>query len=158
MKNDTTWIQFHDASADAETAWAQAARAHERMGISDVGGYLQHDYVFETSISGVYKEADRTLTISRSSEPLPQVELLDLCAYRAHMRGDAKQPIERIRVLFWDERTRDGTCTSCGCASSSAGTSTRRVVRSALTTAISPSGSCPSGSNAPKAAHRAPLR
>lgn len=104
MEDDTTWIQFHDATADAETAWAQAARAHERMGISDVGGYLQHDYVFESSISGLYKQADRTLTISRSSVPLTQVEMLDLCAYRAQMRDDAKQPVDRIRVLFWDER------------------------------------------------------
>jgi len=104
LENDTTWVQFHDTTADAETAWAQAARAHERMGISDVGGYLQRDYVFETSISGLYKAADRTLTISRSSVTLTQVELLDLCAYRAQMRGDVKQPIDRIRVLFWDER------------------------------------------------------
>jgi hypothetical protein len=104
MEHDTTWIQFHDATADAETAWAQAARAHERLGISDVGGYLQRDYVFETSISGLYKAADRTLTISRSGVTLSQVELLDLCAYRAQMRDDAEQPIDRIRVLFWDER------------------------------------------------------
>jgi len=104
MENDTTWIQFHDATADAETAWAQAARAHDRMGISHVGGYLQHDYAFHSEISGLYKAADRTLTISRSSVTLTQVELLDLCAYRAQMRGDEKQPIDRIRVLFWDER------------------------------------------------------
>jgi hypothetical protein len=104
MEDDTTWVQFHDAAADAETAWAQAARAHDRMGISHVGGYLQHDYVFHSEISGLYKAADRTLTISRSSVPLTQVELLDLCAYRAQMRGDEKQPIECIRVLFWDER------------------------------------------------------
>jgi hypothetical protein len=104
IENDTTWIQFHDATADAETAWAQAARAHERMGISDVGGYLQHDYVFESTIRGLYKAADRTLTVVRSVEPLTQVEMLDLCAYRAQMRTDANQPIDRVRVLFMEER------------------------------------------------------
>jgi hypothetical protein len=104
MENDTTWIQFHDDTADAETAWAQAARAHDRMGISHVGGYLQHDYVFHSTIRGLYKGADRTLTIVRSGEPLTQVELLDLCAYRAQMRTDAKQPIDRVRVLFMEER------------------------------------------------------
>jgi len=104
IENDTTWIQFHDDAADAETAWAQAARAHDRMGISHVGGYLQHDYVFHSTIRGLYKAADRTLTIVRSGEPLTQVEMLDLCAYRAQMRGDAKQPIDRVRVLFMEER------------------------------------------------------
>jgi hypothetical protein len=103
MEHDTTWIQFHDATADAETAWAQAARAHERMGIWDAGGYLQHEYVFETSIRGLYKAADRTLTLSRSGVTMSQVELLDLCAYRVEMRDDATQPIDRIRVLFWEE-------------------------------------------------------
>jgi len=104
MENDTTWIQFHDAAADAETAWEQAARAHDRMGISHVGGYLQHDYVFESTIRGLYKAADRTLTIVRSGEPLTLVEMLDLCAHRAQMRTDAKQPIDRVRVLFMEER------------------------------------------------------
>ena len=103
MENDTTWIQFHDAAADAETAWEQAARAHDRMGISHVGGYLQHDYVFHSTIRGLYKGADRTLTIVRSGEPLEQVEMLDLCAHRAQMRTDAKQPIDRVRVLFIKE-------------------------------------------------------
>jgi hypothetical protein len=104
LEHDTTWIQFHDADADAETAWAQAARAHERMGISDVGGYLQHDHVFETTIRGLYKPADRTLTIVRSGEPLTQVELLDLCAHRAQRRVDATAPVDRMRVLFLEER------------------------------------------------------
>jgi hypothetical protein len=104
MEHDTTWIQFHDADADAETAWAQAARAHDRMGISHVGGYLQHDYVFHSTIGGLYKAADRSLTIVRSGEPLTQVELLDVCAYRAQMRTVAKQPIDRVRVLFMEER------------------------------------------------------
>lgn len=30
--------------------------------------------------------------------------MLDLCAHRAQMRGDAKQPIDRVRVLFMEER------------------------------------------------------
>jgi hypothetical protein len=104
LENDTTWIQFHDVDADAETAWAQAARAHDRMGISHIGGYLQHDYVFHSTIRGLYKATDRTLTIVRSGEPLTQVEMLDLCAHRAQMRTDATQPIDRVRVLFMEER------------------------------------------------------
>jgi len=104
LENDTTWIQFHDAAADAETSWEQAARAHDRMGISHVGGYLQHDFLFHSTIRGLYKAADRTLTIVRSGEPLTQVEMLDLCAYRAQMRTDAKQPIDRVRILFMEER------------------------------------------------------
>jgi MoxR domain in the MoxR-vWA-beta-propeller ternary systems len=104
IENDTTCIQFHDADADVETAWAQTARAHDRMGISHIGGYLQHDYVFHSTIGGLYKAADRTLTIVRSGEPLEQVEMLDLCALRAQMRAGAKPPIDRVRVLFMEER------------------------------------------------------
>jgi hypothetical protein len=101
LDNDTTWVQFHDSSADAASAWAQAARAHERMGTSDVGGYLEDDFLFETFLKGLYHTGEHSLTISQDLLSLSQLELLELCAYRAQKQG-TEQPVERVRVLFWE--------------------------------------------------------
>jgi hypothetical protein len=100
-----TYLQFHDLNAETPIAIDQATRAHERIGISDVGGYIHAEHPIQTRISGLYKAADRTFTVTRGNgQPMAQREMLDLCAYRARMRGDASEPIERVRVLFMEER------------------------------------------------------
>jgi hypothetical protein len=103
---DITYVQFHDLDVSREQAWDQASRAHQRMGIDyDVGGYVYAEHPIATRISGLYKAADRSFTVTRGNgQPMAQREMLDLCVYRARMRDDAKGPIERVRVLFLEER------------------------------------------------------
>ncbi|MEJ7597431.1 MAG: hypothetical protein WKG01_05935 [Kofleriaceae bacterium] len=101
--NDVTSIQFYASDADSKLAWDQCFRAHERMGFSDSGGYIHPEHQQWTKSGGLYKAADRSLTIVRAATPITQLELLDLCALRAHRKKYA-QPVERIRVLFTYER------------------------------------------------------
>ncbi len=106
VTDDLTYVQFHDLDADEATAWAQAQHAHDRMGIDyDVGGYIHPEHSLTTRIKGLYKAADRSLTVARANgQPMSQREMLDLCAHRARMKADPSEPIERVRVVFMEER------------------------------------------------------
>lgn len=103
MADDTTWMQFHADVDAAALTWEQAARAHERFGFSDTGGYFHPEkHLITSQLGGSYKAADRSLTLVRASVPVTQREMLDMCV--AWKRGDLNEPIERVRYLFMQER------------------------------------------------------
>jgi hypothetical protein len=99
---DLSFVQFHDLAADGDTALAQAKPGHERMGISETGGYLQSDYVYRSEVRGLYLANERKLVISAAG-PVSQVEMRDACAARRDRRNDPKEPIERIAYMFITE-------------------------------------------------------
>lgn len=101
--SDTTLVQFHDLEADAATALEQAAPGHQRMGITDTGGFIQFNYVHGHELKGFYEPAERLLKIIVHGREVSQREMLDACAARLlQSLGDA-QPLERIAYVFLEE-------------------------------------------------------
>jgi len=101
-----TWVQFHDEHLDSAPALAQGLRAHERMADQHVGAHIHENAVFKAPISmRLYRPSERLLTISRApGTSVSQRTMIDLCVHRDRMRADPAQPVERVRVAFWDER------------------------------------------------------
>src|SRR5690606_34932321 len=62
-EHDVSFVQFHDLDADAKTALEQAKPGHQRMGISNEGGFIQSRYVYETDFDGNYLSEDHVLEI-----------------------------------------------------------------------------------------------
>jgi len=111
---DMTIVQFHDLTlSDAADALAQALPGHERMGISDIGGFIQGPsaagrgikyVVAEKLPEGLYDAATRTLeVVVPPGRTISQGEMQDACAYRLNKRHDKAKPIERIAYVFIDE-------------------------------------------------------
>jgi len=101
--NDISLVQFHDLEADATTALDQAKIGHERMGISDIGGYIQSDYVYTHELSGLYEPEQRLLKIIVHGRDVSQAEMLDACAARYYQVLGPTQPIEDVAYIFMEE-------------------------------------------------------
>lgn len=102
--NDTTLVQFHDLEADAATALEQAKPGHERMGISETGGFLQWPgYVMTHEIGGLYVPAERALRVVVHARDVSESEMTDAAALRAFQGLGADQPIDKIAYVFMDE-------------------------------------------------------
>jgi len=112
--DDMTVVQFHDlALTDPAAALAQALPGHERMGISEIGGFIQGPsaagrgikyVVAEKLPEGLYDAATRTLeVVVPPGRTISQGEMQDACAYRLNKRNDKAKPIERIAYVFIDE-------------------------------------------------------
>src|SRR5690606_11537282 len=89
--------------ADAETALEQAKPGHQRMGISNEGGFIQSRYVYETDFDGNYLSEDHVLEIVVHGREVPQVEMLDACALRHYQALGAEQPLRNVRYVFMTE-------------------------------------------------------
>jgi hypothetical protein len=111
---DLTLVQFHDlALTDPAAALAQALPGHERMGISEIGGFIQGrsaagrgiKYVVREKLpEGFYDARTRTLeVVVPPGRAISQGEMLDACAYRVNKRADQTTPIERVAYVFIDE-------------------------------------------------------
>jgi hypothetical protein len=101
--DDTTLVQFHEIGMDAGTALAQAAPAHERMGISDSGGFLQSSYVYGHPVRGLYDADARILKVVIHGRDVSPREMLDYgAALRFQALGPA-QPLDAVRFVFLEE-------------------------------------------------------
>jgi hypothetical protein len=103
---DISFLQFHELDIPPKLAWRQAYRAHRRLGLADHGGYMI-PYDVEgrpPPFEGVYKAADRLLTVVKADTAPQQIDLLHLCQLRLAYRHHPTTPIARLRVLFTDER------------------------------------------------------
>ncbi len=99
---ELTWVQFHELEADADTALAQAAPGWERMGISDVGGFIQTGFVYTDDVGGVYEAAERRLKVVAAAEgPTPR-KMLELAAARVDPRIQTQRPFDRTGFVFVD--------------------------------------------------------
>jgi hypothetical protein len=101
--DDATLVQFHDLSADAGGALAQARPAHERMGISEGGGFIQRDYHYAYGVQGFYSADERLLKIVVHGRDVSQREMLDMCAARRYQAIGPDKPLERIGYVFVEE-------------------------------------------------------
>lgn len=102
MKNDLTFILFHCLTADPKTALHQARPGHERIGITDEGGFLQTPYLFEYPIKGRYEPSTRLLKVIVHGASLQPLQLLDYSAARREQTLGADQPLERIAFIFME--------------------------------------------------------
>ncbi|MFC7328417.1 hypothetical protein [Marinactinospora rubrisoli] len=100
--HDTTLVQFHDLSLDAEAALDQAVPAHEHMGISPKGGYLQTPYVYRHDLKGLYDENRHVLKIVVLGRTVPAVEMRDACAARRDNALGPDRPIDNVAFIFPD--------------------------------------------------------
>lgn len=101
--NDTSFVQFHDLDTDPDAAFMEARPGHERMGISDNGGFIQSDYVYTYSIDGLYSPEERRLRILVHGREISQLEMLDACAARLYQALGPKRPLDAIAYVFADE-------------------------------------------------------
>lgn len=103
---DLSLVQFHDLEVDPTTAAAQALPGHERMGISEIGGYLQMPYPFTKDVEGLYAAESRTLEIIvPPGDKVDQVYMQDACAvrYQHRVSPPAERPIDHIAYVFLHE-------------------------------------------------------
>ncbi|MFC3996252.1 hypothetical protein ACFOVU_10025 [Nocardiopsis sediminis] len=100
--DDTTLVQFHDLGLDAEAALEQALPAHEHMGISPQGGYLQTPYVYRHELKGLYDENRHVLKIVVLGRTVSAVEMRDACAARRDNALGPDRPIDNVAFIFPD--------------------------------------------------------
>ncbi|HAZ43732.1 MAG TPA: hypothetical protein DDW76_10390 [Cyanobacteria bacterium UBA11369] len=98
--NDISLVQFHDLEVDAVTALEQAKPGHERMGVSDTGGFINSKFEYSTDIRGLYNSDNHQLTIVNTDRPVTQREMLDLCAARYQQILGPEQPIDSVSYVF----------------------------------------------------------
>jgi len=101
--NDTSLVLFHDLRADAATALAQARPAHERMGISPTGGFLQSGYVLRHDFKGQYFPDQRKLRLVVHGREVTQLEMRDACAARLYQLLGPDQPLDNLVYVFVED-------------------------------------------------------
>lgn len=102
--NDTSLVQFHDLKADAAAALAQARPGHERLGISDAGGYIQAKFTYSHDLKGLYYEGERRMIVSVPyGEQVTQRQMLDACAVRFYQGLGAERPLDNVVYSFVDD-------------------------------------------------------
>jgi hypothetical protein len=103
--NDTTLVQFHDVSdgVDARTALEQARPAHQRMGISRTGGFLQSRYKYGYDLEGLYDAKGRVLKIVVHGREVTQHEMRDACAARHYNVLGPDKPLNNVAFVFMEE-------------------------------------------------------
>jgi hypothetical protein len=100
---DTTFVQFHDLAADARTALEQARPGHDRMGISERGGFIQTGFVFSRDLDGLYLPAERKIEVVVHGREVGQLEMLEWCAARRDQAFGPERPVDAVAFVFPDE-------------------------------------------------------
>jgi hypothetical protein len=100
---DVQLIQFHQLNVDHTTALEQAREGHELMGISDNGGYIQHDYVYKYDNEGLYDPVEKKIKVIVHGKDIPNRQLLDACAARLNQPLGFSKPIKNIAYIFMEE-------------------------------------------------------
>ena len=100
--HDISFVQFHELDADPATALEQAKIGHQRMGISNTGGYIksQKYYTYQHEIRGVYIDEERKLDVVVIDREVSQREMLDFCAAKKYQILPENQPLERVAYVF----------------------------------------------------------
>lgn len=101
-KNDTTLVQFHDQNVDMKTAFEQAYPGHQRMGISETGGYLKGKDWFQYFYKpeGTYDIENRKFEIMIGEREIEQGEMLEVCAIRLWQPFGEKKIVDSVAYVF----------------------------------------------------------
>ncbi|MGZ5967955.1 MAG: hypothetical protein ACXWUG_14720 [Polyangiales bacterium] len=98
---DLSFVAFHDPAADASLALAQARPGHERMGITNSGGFIQTEYVYEHELVGSHLPRLRQQRIIAARRDVSELEMLDACAARLERRW--QHPVDTVAYAFLEE-------------------------------------------------------
>ncbi len=102
--DDTSLVQFHDLEADAAAALAQATPAHERMGASDRGGYIQTNFSYSKDLKGLYYASESAMHVTVPfGKTVTEREMLDACAARFYQALGPEQPLDNVVYVFVDD-------------------------------------------------------
>lgn len=96
--DDTTLVQFHDLTADDETAIVQARPGHRAM----LAGYLRPKHDYEHDVQGIYTAEDKLLRVVVAGRDVSTSEMTDACAARRDNRNDPQKPIANVAFIFLD--------------------------------------------------------
>lgn len=100
---DTSLIQFHDLDADAATARAQAAPGHRRLGISEVGGFIQSGFPCDRALAKFYEPDHKRLRIPIYGREVSPYEMLVTRATVKEQGLGPEMPLESAVYVFADE-------------------------------------------------------
>jgi len=100
---DTSLIQFHDLDADAATARAQAAPGHRRLGISEVGGFIQSGFPCDRALARFYEPDRRRLRIPIYGREVSPYEMLVTRATVKEQGLGPGMPLESAVYVFAEE-------------------------------------------------------
>src|SRR5690606_31722327 len=100
---DLSFIQFHDVSADPSQAVEQAKSGHQRMGISETGGFIQRNFVYRYDWDGIYLPDDQVLEVIVHGRQIDQREMLEACALRHDQGLGEDKPLKNVRYVFMTE-------------------------------------------------------
>jgi hypothetical protein len=100
-------IEFHDPGDDSYNALLQARPGHESLGITDRGGYIQHNFVYTCLPRGVYESQSKLLKIVVYGRALEPRELLEACALRIEPGRVDPGPVRQVAYVFPEEAEAD---------------------------------------------------
>ncbi len=100
---DLTAVQFHDLDAEDLEALAQAEPAHQRMGISDEGGFIPPRPATwrYPALRNLYDPKSRQLTVVVHGRSVSQAEMLEACALRLYQPMEV--PVDNVAFVFMTE-------------------------------------------------------
>jgi len=100
--HDLSIVQFHDLNADDDTALAQAKPGHERMGISETGGFIQTDFVWRYQQGASYDPAEQRLFYVVYGRDVKPREMLEAAAVK--LWQPLAKPVKQVAYVFMDEK------------------------------------------------------
>jgi hypothetical protein len=103
-EGDLSIVQFHDLSVDDETALEQSRPGHQRMGISDTGGFIQTDFDWSNTkkLTALYDKSSQTLIRVVAGEEVSEFEMLEAAAIK--FWKPVNQPVAQVAYSFIDEK------------------------------------------------------
>lgn len=103
FENDITFIEFHQLGLSSDEALNQCRQGHQIMGISDSGGFIQSDYVYEYRDFGMYVPGSQLMKVVVFGEEIPDRKLLDSAALLKLQGLGEKYPLVAIHYVFIEE-------------------------------------------------------
>lgn len=98
-------VQFHELGINSSEALEQARSAHEQMGISNNGGFIQGDYVYQYKNEGLYDAAEKKIKIIVHGTAIPNRQLLDAAAAKHYLVLGEGMPVNNVAYVFMEENS-----------------------------------------------------
>ena len=99
---DLSVLQLHDEDADSATALAQARPAHDRLGLTDRGGYVGPGLLHTSLPRGSVDPRTGLMKVVVHGRPVTETELLEVCSLRGRDDVDPG-PVRNAAYVFIEE-------------------------------------------------------
>lgn len=101
--NNIQLVQFHQLGVSSEIALSQCMTAHQLMGISSEGGFIQDNYVYKYYNRGIYDFNQKIIKIIVHGGEITERQLLDACAAKYYGVLSSQMPVNNVAYVFMDE-------------------------------------------------------